>query len=710
MRKILFFFLISVYFFPGSLLSQSSEWKVLARSNELKNISFFDQDNGIILGDRSYYLTSNGGLTWSLPYYNNDYRFADIFILENGSAYGLAIGKFTKTTNFGKNWNFWGPLNTGSATMYFLNEQTGWVSSKENGYKIMKTTDAGLSWSQIFSSPYPEWINDVYFLNKDTGYVLTQSKVYLTINGGNNWLNVFSLAGDWLIKIQFIDSNTGWFLSRYTELYKTTNSGFNWVLYHTPGNFSDFIFLDEATGWGGGVASGVRGGIHKTTNSGQTWIKQNTQLSGVGNPTDDITSIYMKDYNTGWASTYGGYTLKTKNGGEQWLLDIKNNYGFENLFFADETNGWRGWGEKIYNTTNKGVSWNYVSDVGVQHTNDIFFNDEIGIVVTNSGTLFRSINNGISWDSILLSNSSLQKIKFVNTNTGFITGSNGMIWKTIDGGQNWTDHNFIGNFKFDKIEFITPETVYMSTDSNLIFRTTNGGENWAELFYPDSRFKITSISFSSNEDGWLTAFYDYSQSPPAFSCIIAKTTNAGDNWVISYSEDYVGYSYNIIKGVNFIDADTGYAITTYGKILKTTNGGNNWGVQAEYNDNLSNFFKFENKLWISGNSIIIYNGDLQTIGINSNILHTPVSFSLHQNYPNPFNPSTKIKFDIPKGALVKLKIYDILGREVAVLVNQKLNAGVYEYEWNGVGLPSGVYFYRLQAGDFIETKRMVLVK
>ena len=89
MRKILFFFLISVYFFPGSLLSQSSEWKVLARSNELKNISFFDQDNGIILGDRSYYLTSNGGLTWSLPYYNNDYRFADIFILENDCRFYL---------------------------------------------------------------------------------------------------------------------------------------------------------------------------------------------------------------------------------------------------------------------------------------------------------------------------------------------------------------------------------------------------------------------------------------------------------------------------------------------------------------------------------------------------------------------------------------------------------------------------------------------
>ncbi len=89
---------------------------------------------------------------------------------------------------------------------------------------------------------------------------------------------------------------------------------------------------------------------------------------------------------------------------------------------------------------------------------------------------------------------------------------------------------------------------------------------------------------------------------------------------------------------------------------------------------------------------------------------TITSFHLSQNYPNPFNPSTKIKFDIPKGSLVKLKIYDMLGREVAELVNDKLNPGTYEYEWNGVNLPSGVYFYKLESENFIETKRMVLVK
>jgi len=88
----------------------------------------------------------------------------------------------------------------------------------------------------------------------------------------------------------------------------------------------------------------------------------------------------------------------------------------------------------------------------------------------------------------------------------------------------------------------------------------------------------------------------------------------------------------------------------------------------------------------------------------------PLSFRLEQNYPNPFNPSTKISWQIPVGNWQTLKIYDMLGNEVATLVDEYKPAGTYEIEWNASGLPSGVYFYQLQAGDFIETKKMLLLK
>lgn len=88
----------------------------------------------------------------------------------------------------------------------------------------------------------------------------------------------------------------------------------------------------------------------------------------------------------------------------------------------------------------------------------------------------------------------------------------------------------------------------------------------------------------------------------------------------------------------------------------------------------------------------------------------PVKATLQQNYPNPFNPSTTIKYDLPKSSMVRLSVYDMLGREVSVLVDETKNAGVHEVKCEGSNLASGVYFYRLQAGEFVQSKRLVLLK
>jgi hypothetical protein len=85
-------------------------------------------------------------------------------------------------------------------------------------------------------------------------------------------------------------------------------------------------------------------------------------------------------------------------------------------------------------------------------------------------------------------------------------------------------------------------------------------------------------------------------------------------------------------------------------------------------------------------------------------------YKLSQNYPDPFNPSTKIVYRIPKSGIVRLVVYDILGREVAVLVNQFQQPDEYRIDWNASNFPSGVYFYKLQAGDFVQTKKMILIK
>lgn len=112
--------------------------------------------------------------------------------------------------------------------------------------------------------------------------------------------------------------------------------------------------------------------------------------------------------------------------------------------------------------------------------------------------------------------------------------------------------------------------------------------------------------------------------------------------------------------------------------------------------------------WLFGWAIQINNGSLT--GINNNNNQIVDKYSLSQNFPNPFNPTTKISYSIPKAGLVQLKIYDVLGREVASPVNEFKNAGVYTLDFDGSKFSSGVYFYKLTSGDFTKVKKMVLIK
>jgi hypothetical protein len=107
---------------------------------------------------------------------------------------------------------------------------------------------------------------------------------------------------------------------------------------------------------------------------------------------------------------------------------------------------------------------------------------------------------------------------------------------------------------------------------------------------------------------------------------------------------------------------------------------------------------------------IDFDGTFEYSNIIEAEILSPLNFSLGQNYPNPFNPSTNIRYSTPNGSLVLIKVYDVLGKEVATLVNENKPAGEYVLEFNAADFPSGIYFYKLQAGSFVETKKMILMK
>jgi photosystem II stability/assembly factor-like uncharacterized protein len=274
----------------------------------------------------------------------------------------------------------------------------------------------------------------------------------------------------------------------------------------------------------------------------------------------------------------------------------------------------------------------------------------------------------------------MYSICFADTNTGWGVTATGIIYKTTNGGLNWFFQNpAIGSGLVD-IKFLNPNTGWVCGSTPNIYKTTNVGTNWTP-YSTGIQELISSIEFADSLHGWVSSSLGK----------IKYTSNGGVNWTQQISD--TNYYFNHLSFPNQL---TGYVLGTHSAtpynhdniLLKTTTGGTVF---------------------------------VQNIGTE-----IPKSFTLSQNYPNPFNPVTKIKFAVPllrgvsegRGVLARLVIYDILGREIATLVNEQLNPGTYEVEWDGSNYPSGVYFYKLSISDpsassgqgYFETKKMVLLK
>ena len=222
-----------------------------------------------------------------------------------------------------------------------------------------------------------------------------------------------------------------------------------------------------------------------------------------------------------------------------------------------------------------------------------------------------------------------------------------------------------------------------------IIKSTDGGLNWSAPIRvnddPAGKEQFFTWMTIDQTTGFLyTVFYDRRNYSDANTDVfLARSTDGGDTWInerISASP-FAPTSFTFFGDYNNITA-------AHGRVRP---------------------------IWtrLSPNQLSIWTALIDfPIGINPISSQIPKSFALQQNYPNPFNPSTKIRYDIPKQSSgeTTLKVYDQLGREVATLVNDKLNPGSYEINWDAADYASGVYYYKLVSGSFTETKKMVLLK
>ncbi len=426
----------------------------------------------------------------------------------------------------------------------------------------------------------------------------------------------------------------------------------------------------------------------KAVSSQTFWLRQTS------NTTKNITCMFFSDSLNGWAAGDSGLIIHTTNAGSMWQVQNPNTiFYITDIRFLNSSTGWAisynpySWpNPAILKTTNSGINWQRLpfADTTLLLFSFSFQNELTGWAGGFQGTILKTTDGGISWnmitrDTSVFSFSSIKKIRFYNSSIACACGGTqdgaAVIWKIINNGNNWLASG-VGSEVTSDLTFIDSNIVFATggdtkTGVN-IYKSTNSGTTWQQ--YNHNYFGSgKGISFRTKSEGWIASFNSYN---------FIVTTDTGRTWLQVPAPDS-----SILNAVSFIDYRNG---------------------------------------WAAGYNGAMYKYNTAVIGIKNNQEIISSGFELSQNYPNPFNPETIIKFDIrppltpllgKEGTGVVLKIYDILGKEVTVLVNKHLAPGKYEIHWDASNYPSGVYFYRLEVErgtesgtSFIECRKMILLK
>jgi hypothetical protein len=345
----------------------------------------------------------------------------------------------------------------------------------------------------------------------------------------------------------------------------------------------------------------------------------------------------------------------------------------------------------IWTAVNTGLTNRFVSGLAVCGTN--LFAGTLG------GGVFLSTNNGTSWTAVNTGLTNRIAGGFAVSGTNLFVGTSGGVFLSTNNGASWTAVN-TGLTRWGVSDFAVSGTnVFVGNDSG-VFRSTNDGTSWTAVNTGLTNTNVTAFAVSG------TNLFAGTNGGGVF-----LSTNNGTSWTAVNIGLTISYVYALaVSGTNL------FAGTSLTGVFLSTNNGTSW---TAVNTGLPRYLNLIAPLVVSGSylfagtSFSVWRRPLSEMitaveQISGDGL--PKGFALEQNYPNPFNPSTTIRFSLPKSGHVTLKVYDLLGREVETLVDDQRTAGSYSVEWTPNNLASGVYFYRIQAGAYTETKKLMLLR
>lgn len=410
------------------------------------------------------------------------------------------------------------------------------------------------------------------------------------------------------------------------------------------------------------------------------WTKVSTQNAGLSG------RLHVYSSNLFLYGSFSGYHVyKSVDNGATWTdiiskfpYDVYYMFNHKNEIFALTAAS----GKSIYSSKDGGETWAQKSTIPTVTGNGAILwmtsdGDKL-YAVSNRKSFYTSTDNGLTWKETIINTTAGGNMSYFaasgNTMVSAILGTGAVV--STDGGQTWTINN-PGNPAL----LVT----YVISFNGSVYGITSGSGV--------HRFNSTSNLWESVSKGL----------PDALSFQISKALTAYGNTLyvatIGFLDSKVSIFSSSDNGANWNSISTG-GLTTLNAATSSTS----FAITAQ------NIFLYDYQS--SGSTAAIYKMTTSATSVNERNNEVPVDFKLNQNYPNPFNPETIISYSLTAPSNISLKVYDVLGNEVAVLVDDYQQAGIYNFQFSisNLQLSSGVYFYTLRAGSFVQTKKMILIK
>ncbi|HSW55085.1 MAG TPA: T9SS type A sorting domain-containing protein [Ignavibacteriaceae bacterium] len=466
-----------------------------------------------------------------------------------------------------------------------------------------------------------------------------------------------------------------------------------------------------------GTAPGANDGVYKTTNGGDSWTRI---VNGISEPAGTLgvqaLLVHAFDPNIVWCTIFNGT--------------------------ADAVNG-------LYKTTDGGANWfpitngigtikNFLSlAMSPTDPNTIYAGSSFQVATsTGPSAIYKSTDGGANW--VLASNgfptdpAEINPVRTIQVSTAnpnvviaglFINTANGGFYLSTDEGANWTKkHNGLPTdvgtlIRSAAIRPLFSNQFYIGLDratpTNIgVWMTTDGGENWSAFNGGTmlNTYGIRALVFNSTGNHTLFA-----------GCGTATGQGVYEYTFSFVPVELVSFSAEVFSSEVTLSWITATELNNYGFQIERRNAeSNEWTNIGFVNGNGSStetqYYSFSDNSVSAGKYFyrlkqIDFNGSFEySSEVEVTILEVFNDFTLNQNYPNPFNPSTRISFIIPQSGFTSLKVFDVLGNEVANIIEGELNAGSYELRFDASGLSSGIYFYSLISGEFTKTMKMILSK